>query len=694
MKLELAMPRMLVLGLLGCLWVSHLGWAGEKRAITLDDYFTQAFFSFSAISPDGKWVAYTEMRWEAPEETRNHDLWVVEAATKQATRLTFDRATEGSPQWSPDGKWIYFTADYERGKEAAIPFDGSTQVWRISPQGGEPTAVTRIKDGISSYHLTLDGNAVYYAVSADEYENDEWTYLRKEHDGVEYGHGKFEKTELYRLDLVSWRTEKVYGEPRYCESFAVSPDEKTIALKTSPTDLQIHDEGQSDIQLLNRETGVITTLDDKLWRADAISPYGWLEGMVWSADGKKLAFRCTWDGYPAELYVAHFGNDTLITKLKRPNEWTPADNTVFDWQGNSLCYVSEDHGRQKLVKLENVTRTGYSGYKVLTPGDVVVASYSFSKDGKTLAVQWDTPTSPGEMYVGSSTGTGFKSITNINPQMAEWKLPQMEIFTWTAPDGTPVEGILELPPDYVKGSGPLPTFVSLHGGPTSMDAYRFEYWIYGRVLWASQGWACFCPNYRGSTGFGDKFLTDLIGHENDIEVNDILSGVDALVAAGIADSSKLSVGGWSNGGFLTNAVITHTTRFKAASTGAGVLDMMTQWGIEDTPGHVVNYMKGLPWEQKEQWLKSSPSWNVDKITTPTLIHVGEGDERVPAAHSQMLHRALKEYLHVPTELVVYPGQGHGITKLTYRKAKMGWDIAWMKKYVLDQNVVLPEKPEQ
>lgn len=686
--------RRLRFGLLVCLLAVGLAVAKEKRPITLDDYFTQAFIQTSAISPDGKSVAYTEMRWEEPEETRNHDLWVVDIATKRAERLTFDRATEADPEWSADGQYVYFTADYERGKEAELPYNGDTQVWRISPQGGEPTPVTRVKDGVNSFHLSADGRALYYSVSADEYEKDDWTYLRKEHDGVKYGHGKFSKTELYRLDLTSWRTEKVYGEPRYCEVFAVSPDEGTIALKTTPTDLQIHDEGKSDIRLLNRETGAIVTVDDQLWRKNVPSPYGWLEALAWSADSKRLAFRCTWDGYPSELYVAHLGQDTVVTKLTRPNEWTPADESKLTWQGTSLIYVAEDRGRQRLIRIPNVTRTGQGAYKVLTPGDVVVDSYSYSADGKTLAVEWDTPVSPGELYVGSSEGTGLKAITNINPQMAEWKLPQMEIFTWTAPDGTPVEGILELPPDYVKGSGPLPTFVSLHGGPTSMDAYRFEYWIYGRVLWASMGWACLCPNYRGSTGFGDKFMTDLVGHENDIEVNDILTGVDALIAAGIADSSKLSVGGWSNGGFLTNAVITHTTRFKAASTGAGVLDMMTQWGIEDTPGHVVNFMEGQPWENRERWLASSPSWNVNKITTPTLIHVGEGDERVPVAHSRMLHRALKEYLNVPTELVVYPNQGHGLTKLSYRRAKMEWDIAWIKKYVIGEAVTLPEKPEQ
>ncbi len=682
------------LAVLACFAYCTIAFTAHKREITLEDYFTQRYISSLALSPDGKWVAYTDMKWEPPSEERNHDLWVVDVATKNAERLTFDAANEGSVQWSSDSRWIYFTANYKRGADAEVPYDGKTQIWRISRSGGEPIPVTRLTDGISSFKLTASGDALYYSVSADEYDDDEWKSLRKEHKDVEYGHGKFSKSELHRLDLKSWRSEKIYGEPRHIEEYAISDDEKSIALITVKTELLIHNEGNSIAQVLDRESGVITTLDDALWRKNVASPFGWLDGLSWSADGGKLSIRCTWDGYPPEIYVAHFGNETVLTKLTRPNEVHPTADAVISWLGNSIVFPVEDHARQRLLKIDNISKSGQGGHKILTPGDVVIDGYSFSKDGKTLAVEWDTARSPGEIYVGTSSGMGFKQVTDMNPQMAEWKIPQMEIFTWIAPDGTPVEGILELPPDYVKGSGPLPTYVSLHGGPTSQDEFRFEYWIYGRILWASKGWACFCPNYRGSTGHGDKFMTDLIGHENDIEVKDILAGVDALVAAGIADSTKLAVGGWSNGGYLTNAVITHTTRFKAASTGAGVLDMITQWGIEDTPGHVVNFMEGQPWETQETWVKSSPSWNLNKITTPTLIHIGEGDARVPAAHSRMLHRALKEYVKVPTELVIYPGQGHGLTKHSFRKAKLDWDIAWIKKYVLGEEGPPPPQPAQ
>jgi len=206
--------------------------------------------------------------------------------------------------------------------------------------------------------------------------------------------------------------------------------------------------------------------------------------------------------------------------------------------------------------------------------------------------------------------------------------------------------------------------------------------MYGRGPFAPQGWAVFDPNYRGSTGYGDKFLTDLVGHENDIEVKDILAGVDALIQRGIADPERMAVMGWSNGGFLTDCIITKDPRFKAASSGAGVFDQAMQWGIEDTPGHVINFQRGLPWERPDEMRQASPLYAADKIKAATLIHVGEDDERVPAQHSRALYRALRHYLNVPTELVVYPGEGHGLTQYSHRKAKMAWDERWFNHYVL------------
>ena len=297
-----------------------------------------------------------------------------------------------------------------------------------------------------------------------------------------------------------------------------------------------------------------------------------------------------------------------------------------------------------------------------------------------MAVAMSTTQHPTDIFTVSRSGS-YSRLTTANPQIDTWKIPQISIVRWKGADGDTVEGILELPYGHKPGT-PLPMVVEIHGGPTAATHYEFRFWIYGRTLMAAKGYALLSVNYHGSTGYGDKFMVDLIGRENEIEVTDILTGVDAMIERGIANPDKLAVMGWSNGGFLTNCLITSTNRFKAASSGAGVIDQVIQWGTEDTPGHVINYMRGTqPWSDPEEYRAGSPLYNLHKVTTPTLIHVGEHDARVPQAHSRTLYRALRHYLDVPTELIVYPGEGHGLTTYKHRKAKMEWDLAWFERYL-------------
>jgi dipeptidyl aminopeptidase/acylaminoacyl peptidase len=279
---------------------------------------------------------------------------------------------------------------------------------------------------------------------------------------------------------------------------------------------------------------------------------------------------------------------------------------------------------------------------------------------------------------------GDTFLVDPNPQAASWRFPTIQHVTWNGPDGTEVGGVLELPPDYKK-SDKLPLVVGIHGGPTASTTAALNYDpLNGRLYFAAHGYAALYPNYRGSTGYGDKFVTDLIGHENDIEVKDILAGIQHLIKEGIADPDRVGVMGWSNGGYLTNCLITlkdSPVKFKAASSGAGIVDTVAEWGFNDEPAFPRVFKKGLPWETPDIYRKTSPTYGLGNVTTPTLIHVGGADERCPPGHSRMLYRALKEYVKVPTELVVYPGEPHGLTKLSNRKAKMEWDLAWFDRYL-------------
>ncbi|MBI4616975.1 MAG: S9 family peptidase [Planctomycetes bacterium] len=650
--------------------------------VTLDDLFEVAWIEDISVSPDGRFVAYTETRWESGDWKRNTDVWVVECETLKRTRLTFDPASDSSPRWSPDGQWIYFQGSPKRGGESKPPYDGKAQVFRVGALGGDPQPVTRVEGGIEGFDLATDGGAVFYAAS-EKTTDEEWSSLRTRHDGVEYGHGVRETSEIWRLDLESWRAEQWVAAGRTIRDFAVSPDGSRVAMHTTPDEKLLSNEGWSRVEVYDRATGGTWAAPEEVWRKAAPSPYGWVEGLAWSDDSLALAFGVSYDGFPTEIWVAEGkGEGATLRQAK----WR--DGVSFAWglawrEGTrDLCFLGEERARVRLYAISGSRNGGPGELSTLTTGDVVVGAYSFVPGSADIAVVRSDPTHLDDLWIVSpgEPGAPERRLTDANPQVARWKLPEISLVTWKGAEGQEVEGVLELPPGHAGGE-PLPTIVQIHGGPTASEPFCLTASIYGRTLLPARGYAVLSPNYRGSTGYGDKFLVDLVGRENEIEVEDILAGVDAMVERGIADRERLGVMGWSNGGFLTNCVITHTTRFKAASSGAGVLDMVLQFGEEDTPGHVVNYMQGFPWSRADAYRKASPTYALDKVKTPTLIHVGANDERCPPGHSRTLYRALHHYAGVPAELLVYPGEGHGLSKYEHRRAKVEWDHAWFDRYV-------------
>ncbi len=655
--------------------------AVRDHDLVAEDYFTLGVVTGLATSPDGNFVAYTETRWEPPAEKRNTDLWVVERATKRVRRLTFDRAGDSTPRWSPDSKYIYFRSARKRNEEKDPPYNGKAQIWRIAIDGGEPQAVTRVKDGVGLYDLSGDGNTLYYTTS-NENVDDAWKELKEEYGDLEYGHGVTKTSSVWALDLINWRTKKIVDEKRVITSLDVAPDERRMVMVTKPDTSLMVAEGWSTVDVYDATNDTVSTVTVEGWRKDHPSPFGWIDGAAFSADGNALAWTVSFDGFPTQLYAAEWnGSEPRVTELERPPGVTLTGGPLR-WRGGSrdLCFVGEDHARARVYAITGV-RDGRQGQsKTLTTGDVVVHGFSFAKSGSPLAVNMSTPHHDRDVFAVSPNGS-FDRLTDVNAHTATWKLPQISIVKWKGANGDTVEGILELPWGYKKGDDPLPMVVEIHGGPTAATMFQFRFWIYGRSLMPAQGYAVLSPNYRGSTGYGDKFMVELVGRENDIEVTDILTGVDAMIERGIADADRLAVMGWSNGGYLTNCIIAKTDRFKAASSGAGVVDQVIQWGIEDTPGHVINYMESLPWSDPEAYREGSPLYHLHKVATPTLIHVGENDPRVPAAHARALFRGLHHYLHVPAELVVYPDEGHGLTTYTHRKAKMAWDLAWFAKYL-------------
>ncbi|MCL1059709.1 S9 family peptidase [Shewanella gelidimarina] len=661
--------------------------AAEKtHDIIIDDFFDIGGMSSVALSPNGKKALWLENRWDKELDKSQRDLWLLDTESGNSKRLTFTNESESSPQWSPDGQHIYFLGKVKQ-EAAKAPYNGKTQIFRIAVTGGDMQPMTKEVEGVSGFQLSHDGKSVYFLATKTVKDKDDWASMRADHSAPKYGHGERKTNPLYQLDLQHFKQQLLIDDDKVVWEFEVNEDGSKIARITTDDNELVRLEGWSDVEIFDTKTKTNNTLADTQWRDQAPSPYGWLLGLNWQENNNQLAFRIDFDGHPGKLFIANAkATEAPSLEVTRSGDVTLNSGDI-KWRPNSdeICYRGADHARVKLFCTE-IDGDEQGDTRTVINGDMVIGSYSFSQNGKRVAFSHNGLDHFADMFIADANRSRAKAerLSNINPQVESWKLPQISIVSWKAPDGSVVEGILDLPADYKKSDGPLPLVVQIHGGPTSATPYALQHRSYGRSTFTAKGWALLSPNYRGSTGYGDKFLTDLVGKEHDIEVNDIIAGVDHLISDGIVDGDKMAVMGWSNGGYLTNALISTTERFKAASSGAGVFDQRLQWMLEDTPGHVVNFMEGLPWEKPEAYTQGSSLSHVDKIKTPTLIHIGENDQRVPAGHAQGLYRALKHYLNVPVELIVYPGEGHGLSKYQHRKAKMEWDQKWFEHYVLDK----------
>ena len=656
--------------------------AQEKRPITPADYGSVATATEVAVSPDGKLVAYTLATWDEKADSRRTDLWVVPSDGKGAPQqLTFDRAGDRHPKWAADGKGVYVLRNRrETGKDA--PLDGSTQVWRVNLDL-TATPVTRVKGGVEGYDYAAKAGTVFYAVDADATDPDDFLKLRERYPKIEYGHGTRKVSELFRLPTRGGDVAavKVYTEKRYVREFAVTPDGSRVALITAPDDSVIRSEGDSRVDVLEVGTQKVTTTD-QAWRKSAGSPWPWLESIAWNPAGTRLAYCTIFDGYPAEIITCEAAGQWTSARVARDGWQVRGYGSPLVWRTDDvLGLLTDDRATVGFAEYD-------AGKQTVDLQPVVGVYYGFDYvrggAGRRAAIL-GTPLDLTEV-VSIDPERNRVKLTDLNPHARDWPLPDVSRINWSVGEKHRVGGVLELPPGYEKGKGKrLPLVVAIHGGPTTSSTAALQFDPHnGRLYFAAAGYAVLAPNYRGSTGYGDKHTTDLIGRENDLDVGDIFAGIKHLIDAGIADPDRIAVTGWSNGGYLTNCLISQPNppfRIKAASSGAGILDAVLEWGTNDEPAYTRVFKTGLPWERPDVYRRTSPTYQLGNVKTPTLIHVGAKDDRCPPGHSRMLYRALRENLNVPTQLCVYPGEPHGLSKLSHRRAKMEWDLAWFERYM-------------
>jgi dipeptidyl aminopeptidase/acylaminoacyl peptidase len=336
--------------------------------------------------------------------------------------------------------------------------------------------------------------------------------------------------------------------------------------------------------------------------------------------------------------------------------------------GTEVGVYSSVQPTKELQKLN-----GWAG----TYGDISAAEHS-----PHLAFVYSALQKPEEIYLAESADklSDAHPITSFNKQLAGEDLPQGKSYRWKADDGTTVEGMLIYPPGQFEAKH-LPMFTFIHGGPADADGNHFEAdWYEWSALAATNGWLVFEPNYRGSTGYGDKFLMQIVPQIVSRPGKDILEGVDALVKDGIADADRLAIGGYSYGGYMTNWLITQSTQWKAAVTGAGAVEHVGNWGNDDTTYDDAYFLGGRPWEAAQRYRDEAAIFQIDKVKTPTHMVAGADDIRVAVLEDYLLEHALYS-LGVPNALLIFPGEGHSLSKNPWHgKIKVREELKWLQQY--------------
>ncbi|MFY9550923.1 MAG: S9 family peptidase [Thermoanaerobaculia bacterium] len=607
------------------------------------------------LSPDARRVAFVVSEpAESQRAARRSGIWTMATDGSDAPRLRILGGDDSSPRWSPDGKTLAFLS--ARGESLPRASRPTRQVYRIRADGdgaGAPEQLTSVDGGIDEFGWSPDGRFIAFTAPEPAVEEDPVVVGRN----LRY-------TRLGILD-VSGRTVSLLTSRDFdVQEFAWSARSDEIALVVAPSP-RPEDQLRLALVVVNRQTGKIARR-----LSENVSFPGALR---WSPDGRFITFRecpptrefASWLAMvpAAGGRVQPLLKDRPLTILRA--EWAP--------DSRRLVLLTIEGTRQALNMLD------VQGGRVEPVADVVVSQweFSFTTNGATIAYLSQTPRSPTDVWV-VRPGTSPRKLTDLNPQTARWRLGTVRSVSWkNTKDGMTRSGVLITPPNFEAGRR-YPTIVQGHPGDTPWwTGWLATWWAWGQLL-ASNGYVVFLPNYRGVSGEGWK-MHATIGDWGGMAFQDLMDGVDALVEQKIADPERLGIGGWSNGGFMTEWAITHTTRFKAAVAQAGHSDFFSLAGTS-TGRAWLEVSFGDPYTNRAAYEDHSPITFIRNCRTPTLVLHGENDSGVPIGQGYEFYTGLKE-IGVEAELVVYPREGHSIQERGHQEDLQHRVLAWFDRHL-------------
>jgi dipeptidyl aminopeptidase/acylaminoacyl peptidase len=626
--------------------------AAGPATLELRHLFQLGEVSDPRLSPEGDWIAYTVTRGDLEKDESRSRIWMVPAAGGEAIAMTAEKESSSMPRWSPDGRYLAFLSARDGGQK---------QLWTLGRNGGEAVQASDTAQSVDAYAWAPDGRRLALVLrdpkpeeiaareQGDKYEEKTpgpWVIDREQFKTDYVGYLDRRRTHIYVLDLDSGALRQLtFGDFDDSEP-AWSPDGERIAFtskRTEKPDLSYDTDIWTVSATAVAERPELSRVSDNPG-ADAAP--------AWSPDGKRIVHTAITHPETSLYSTQHLavsaatGGDTrILTAALDRMVFSPG----FSRDGRHLYFLLEDSGEQNLARI----RADGGGLERLVGGADVVTGLDLGGGG--IALLLSRPQLPAEVFLLGEAGPEQRSFVN-REVLDGLVLGEVVEVQFESADGTPIEGFIVKPPGFEAGRK-YPAILDIHGGPQSQYDFSFNF---DAQLMAANGYLMVLPNPRGSTGYGYGFCLAIWQDWGGPDYEDVMAAVDDAVARGWADPDRLGVMGWSYGGMLTNHVITKTGRFKAAATGASATlyavnyghDMYIRWWEQEL---------GFPWdpEAREHYERMSPFNKVRNVTTPTLVLGGEIDWNVPIINSEQLYIALKR-LGVDTELVVYPGEYHGI----------------------------------
>jgi dipeptidyl aminopeptidase/acylaminoacyl peptidase len=613
-------------------------------------------------SLDGKLAAWTQTHavMDGEKSEMLTHVFLAHADGTGRFQLTRGEKSANAPSFSPDSAWVFFASERS----------GKRNLYRIAVDGGEAEALTNWTGTLGTYSVSPDGKLI--AFTGREADTSEETARRQKLDfKVVDENPKNQSLWLVPVEAdVHGRRQvkKTASGPWNVGVFDWSPDSRRIAYEVRPTP-DADDSRKADILEVEIESGRIRPI--AATAATEAQPR-------YSPDGRMLAF------IRSQQTARRIDGQRIavvnLADLKSRDLPATVDESPFltGWVKDRI-FFTEGRG----------TRTVLYSMPIDGPPAVVFApshgtfgnALALNRAGTYAGLGMQSPEEPLEAYLMDVSSLKPVRVSAANTDLPKQPIGETRVIKWKAKDGKEIEGLLTLPVAYDK-SKRYPLILNIHGGPAGAfgETFTGASGLYPIAAFAAHGWAVLRANPRGSTAYGINFRSANVNDWGGGDYQDLMSGVDAVIQMGVADANRLAVMGWSYGGYMTNWVITQTTRFKAAAAGAGLSNLISMWGTNDIPSTLDDYFEGTWFDQPERYIKMSPLAHIDKVTTPTLILHGESDIRVPTTQGYEMYSGIKRK-GVPAEMVVYPRQPHGPQEPKMVLDIMRRHIAWVEKYL-------------